>query len=108
MVTPPSAAGVCHVAVVLLVAVSTWPELGAVAALTLTVVVADFNAFAMSAVPHVAAFKLDTRVVELTTRGAVPVATVLMSWDAVDIAPVADIFACEFIQLVAILYPYTV
>lgn len=41
---PPD--GVCHVAVVPLVAVSTCPEVGAVAALTETVVVADFNASA--------------------------------------------------------------
>lgn len=43
---PPEVAGVCQVAAVELVAVSTCPEVGAVAALTLTVVVALFNASA--------------------------------------------------------------
>lgn len=43
---PPEAEGVCQVAAVPEVAVSTCPEVGAVAALTLTVVVALFNASA--------------------------------------------------------------
>lgn len=46
--------GVCHVAVVLPVAVNTCPDVGAVAALTSTVVVADLRAFVMPEVNHVA------------------------------------------------------
>jgi hypothetical protein len=40
----------CHVAVVVLVATSAWSAAGAVAALTLTVVVADFRAEAYQVV----------------------------------------------------------
>lgn len=46
--------GVCHVAAVQLVAVSTCPLVGAVAALTSTVVVADFRAFVIPEVSPVA------------------------------------------------------
>ena len=46
--------GVCHVAAVEEVAVNTCPELGAVAALTSTVVVADLRAFVIPEVNPVA------------------------------------------------------
>lgn len=101
----PPDVGVCQVAVEPPVAVNTCPFVGAVAADTLTVVVADFNPFAMSAVPQVAAFKFETRVVELTTRGAVPVATVLINCEAVEIAPTALILAAELIHPVACKLP---
>lgn len=45
--------GVCQVAVVLLVAVNICPEEGAVALLTLTVVVADLRAFVLALFPDV-------------------------------------------------------
>lgn len=47
VVTPPPAAGVCHVAAVPLVAVSTCPVVGAVAAETSTSVVADLSNLAV-------------------------------------------------------------
>jgi len=53
MLDPPPD-GVCQVAVVELVAVRTWPLEGAVAALTSTVVVADFKAFVIPDVSPVA------------------------------------------------------
>lgn len=46
-------AGVCHVAAVELVAVRTCPDDGAVAELTFTTVVAEFNAFVLADVPVV-------------------------------------------------------
>jgi hypothetical protein len=48
-----AAAGVCHVAAVPDVAVSTCPLVGAVADDVLTVVVADFSAFAESMLPTI-------------------------------------------------------
>lgn len=51
---PAHPEGVCHVAAVQLVAVSTCPDVGAVAALTSTVVVADFRAFVIPDVSPVA------------------------------------------------------
>jgi hypothetical protein len=81
---PPT--GVCQLAAVLDVATNACPADGAVAAFTTTVVVAVFNALAAVAVVAVAAFppmlKLVTGVVDVTTNGAVPIATVLDNWFA--------------------------
>jgi hypothetical protein len=79
--------GACHVAVVLDVAVRTCPTAGAAPADTSTDVVADFRA---SVSADRAVYKLATSVVDVTARGAVPVATVEVSCpDTERLVPVA-------------------
>ena len=72
---------VCHVAAVPLVAVSTWPDVGAVAPLTTTVVVAEFRAFAVAAVPAVVALPTACQV------AAVPLVAVRTCPDVGAVAP---------------------
>lgn len=66
-VWPPE--GVCHVAAVPEVAVSTCPVVGAVAALTATVVVAEFNPFAAVAAPAVSPAAVPVRFVATPDEG---------------------------------------
>lgn len=68
---------VCHVAVVPLVAVSTWPFVGAVAAETLTSVVADLSKLAVRVfVAPVMVLFVSVSVVALATRVSVAVGSV--------------------------------
>lgn len=79
VVTPPPAAGVCHVAAVPLVAVSTCPVVGAVAAETSTSVVADLSNLAvMVFVAPVAVLFVSVSVVAFPTSVSVAVGRVIV------------------------------
>ena len=88
MVQPP----VCHVAVVLLVAVSTCPFVGAVAPLTDTVVVADFNPLAAVDVPALRLAAVPVRLVAtplagVPSAGVTSVGDVALTKDPVQFQP---------------------
>lgn len=91
MVVGTHGEGVCHVAALSLVAVRTCPEVGAVAELTLTVVVADFKAFVAVASVAVSAFQVNAPMNVVVDRAFVVALYVSPASVAGDRLPVAAV-----------------